>query len=76
MAKGGAIGRAPRFADERRQPSTPFSPTASTILSEAGTDIAPLADVDPSATRPRAPAAVINPERKGGLSRAATKQAG
>lgn len=68
--KGGSMGKAGRFgetAQSSRDSETAaeglFSPTASTVLSEAGTDIAPLHDVEASVVRPRAPSALIMPER-------------
>ena len=74
--RGGAIGTAARFPEERRPTcGAPFSPTASTVLSDAATDIATLDDIDGYvATRPRAPAAMMMPERKGLVTRARTRQ--
>ena len=70
--RGGAIGRAPRFGTAKDAKdgvgagsSVPFSPTASTVLSDAATDIAPLDEVSraAAAVRPRAPTALMAPER-------------
>ena len=70
--RGGAIGRAPRFGTGKDAKegagagsSVPFSPTASTVLSDAATDIAPLDEVSraAAAVRPRAPTALMAPER-------------
>lgn len=86
--RGGVIGRAPRFADAARLAGlgarrlggdAPFSPSASTDqlteLSDAATDIAPLQDVDDRATRPRAPSALMMPERLAKTRAASRRQA-
>ena len=76
--RGGAIGRAPRFPDDKEAlhskalaaslaeaGEAPTSPTASTVLSDAATDVASIGDVEGAAARvrPRAPSALIMPER-------------
>ena len=80
MTKGGVIGRAPRFKPDtpsRGADTTPFSPTASTILSDAATDIATLDDVEEAGRniKPRVIGGIINPERTVQKSRAAIWQA-
>ena len=80
--RGGAIGRAPRFpgdkeASRQERDAVPFSPTASTVLSDAATDIASLSDVEGASSRlrRRAPSALIMPERTAPISSRQARQA-
>lgn len=69
--RGGVIGRAARFETGAcKEPTVPFSPSASTVLSDAATDIADLKDLGRAAdaVRTRAPSATIMPERSSSRS--------